>query len=421
MLCRAGIVSFTDGEPAGTYDDDGEMTRAAQASGTEPVRRALGLVDPLGVLSVYVAARDASTPGNTALREVEVELGRLRRSVGTSWATAAAPARAALDGVEQRVRGDTLSGQARNLALFVALGRGETVAVEPAGTVPTRTTFGPRADVRPLLLALDEARPAGVALVSAEGVRVLEWTPGVLTDVWAEELPELEERELVGPAHAHPRGAPGAAPGFLVRQQRDLFESRIRGELERLLVGAGRRVANLSHERGWKELAVAGDDRLTSSLTRGLPNDTQVEIALVAHLEQWRSTGELAQRVAPAIAGVRAALAAADAEAALVNAEGAGRAARGLRETLRALDDARVDTLLIAADPPIAGRSSALGRLAPPGEMPPGVTEAELVDDPMLADAMIAQAFDTAAAIVVLSTEAAGALGGDDVAALLRY
>ena len=397
------------------------MARTAHASGMEPVRQALGLVDPLGVLSVYVGAREASTPGSTALRAVEVELDRARRLVETSWTTGAAPARAAISDVERHVRGATLSGEARNLALFAALGNGETLSFEPVGSVPTRATFGPRADVRPLLLALEEARPAGVALVSAEGVRVLEWTPGRLTEVWSEELPELEEPELVGPAQAHPRGAPGAAPGFLVGQQRDLFESRIRSELERLVAGAGRRVAELARERGWRELAVAGDDRFTPALARGLPNDAPVEIAPVVRLEQWRSTGELAQRVAPSIGAVRERRASSLAGTTLVDAEGAGRAARGLRETLGALADARVDTLLVAADRPIAGRSSADGLLAAPGEVPAGTSEAELTDDPMLADAMISRALDTGAAVAVLSPEAARALGDEDVAALLRY
>jgi hypothetical protein len=374
------------------------------------------------VLSVYVDARDASTPGNTALREVEVELGRVRRLVEASWTSGRADARAALDDAEQRVRGNHLSARARNLALFVAVGRGETIAVEPLGAVPTRATFGPHADIRPLLRALDEARPAGVALVSAEGVRVLEWTPGKLTDVWAEELPELEEKELVGPAHAHLRGAPGAAPGYLVAQQRDLYESRIRSELERLLVRAAKHIARLAHERGWRELAVAGDSGLTASFARGLPNDAQAEIALVARLEQWRSTGELAQRVAPTIAAVRMGRAASKAEAALGAAEGAGRVARGLRETLRALGEGRVDTLLMAAERRIEGRSSASGRLAAPSEVPLGVTDAQEADDPMLADAIVARALETGAAIVLLPPAADdGVLGDDDVAALLRY
>ena len=397
------------------------MTRTAQVPGTETVRRALDLADPLGVLSVYVGAREASTPGSTALRGVELELGRVRRLVESSWATGVETAHAAIDAVERHVRGMTLSGQARNLALFAGLGEGERVTVEPAGGVPTRAAFGPRADVRPLLLALDEGLPAGVALASAEGIRVLEWTPGQLTEVWSDELPELEEPELVGPAHAHPRGAPDAAPGFLVGQQRDLYETRIRSELERLLLAAAKRVADVARERGWRDLAVAGEDRLTTVLVRGLPNEPPLEVVPLGPLERWRSAGELAQRVGPEITGARARHAASLAQSALVGAEGAGRAAYGLRETLGALGEARVDTLVIAADRPLAGRASAAGLLVAPDEVPAGTTEAELVDEPMLADAMIARALETGATVVVLPEAALDALDGEDVAAVLRY
>lgn len=226
------------------------MPRTAVPAATEPVKQALSLADPLGVLSVYLSARDAATPGNTAVRGLEVELGRIGRLIDTSWTTGAGPAHGALAAIEQHVRGAILSGGARHLALFAALGQGDVQVLEPGGTVPTRATLGPRADVRPLCVALDEAHPAGVALVSADGVRVLEWAPGSLTEIWSEELPELEEPDLVGPAHAHPRGQPGSAPGLKVSQQRDLFETRMRGELEKLLVGAGKRIAELADENG---------------------------------------------------------------------------------------------------------------------------------------------------------------------------
>ena len=395
------------------------MPDTAVSAATERMREALSLADPLGVLSVYLSARDAATPGNTAVRALEVELGRLGRLIDTSWTTGAGPAHSALAAVEQHVRGAILSGDARDLALFAALGRGEVAVVEPGGAVPTRATFGARADVRPLCLALDEAHPAGVALVSGDGVRVLEWAPGSLTDVWSEALPELEEPDLVGPAHAHPRGQPGSAPGFRVAQQRDLFETRMRGELERLLAGAGKTIADLASEHGWRELALAGDERLTPALARGLPSGAPLEIAPVPRLEQWRSTGELAGRVAPAIAGVRERRMESLVRRVL-DAVG-GRGVVGLRDTLAALADGRVDTLLVAADRPIVGRSSAFGALAAPGETPPGSVAAELVDDPMLADAMIGRALETDAAVVVLPAGPAALLGGDDVAALLRY
>jgi Bacterial archaeo-eukaryotic release factor family 10 len=383
------------------------------------VHEVLGLSDSLGVLSVYLGARDAATPGNVAMQELEVELGRIGRLVDRSWTTDPRLAHAALSDIEQHVRGAARSGEARDLALFAPLGRGELVVLAPGGTLPTRATLGSRADVRPLLLALEEARPAGVALLSADGVRVLEWTPGSLADVWSVALPELEERDLVGPAHAHPRGQPGSAPGFKVAQQRDLFERRIRSELEKLLVDAGRKIAELASEHDWRELALAGDDRLTAALARGLPSGTSAEIAPIPHLEQWRTPGELARLVTPAIAGARERRATSLVRRVLDDV--GGRGVLGVSETLAALAEARVDTLLVAADRPVVGRSSPSGILAAPGEVPAGTRAAELVDDPMLADAMIGRAHDTGATVVVLPPSPAQHLGDDAVAALLRY
>jgi hypothetical protein len=397
------------------------MTDTVHDTAMDSVQESLQLADPLGVLSVYLDARDAATPGNTALQALEVELQRLARRIEESWTTDTRPAQAALDQVEQRVRGATLSGEARNLAFFAALGHGTKVELEPVGAVPTRATLGLRADVRPLLAAVEEARPAGVALVSGDGVRVLEWTPRALAEIWSEALPELEEPDLVGPAHAHPRGKPEAAPGSRAASQRDLFERRMRGELERLLVGAGHTIAGLAHTRDWHELALAGDERLTAALARGLPSGAPVEIAPVPHLEQWRSPGELAQLVAPAIRRARDGRRARLVEMVLGEAGNGGRGSLGLRETLAALAEGRVDTLLVASDAPIVGRSSATGALAAPGDVPPGSSAADLVDDPMLADAMIGRALDTGATVVVLPAESTALLGGEYVAALLRY
>ncbi len=394
------------------------VVHMASAGHATKVVEALRLSGALGVVSVYVNARAAATPGNADMHGLEVELARVGRTVDAAWAADGEPAHAALASIKEHVRDAVLSGEARNLALFGALGHGETVVFEPAGSVPTRAVLGPRADVRPLCVALQESRPAGVALVSVERIRVLEWTPGALADVWSETFPELEQRDLRGPAHAHPHGLPGAAPGSKSGQQRDLFASRARDALERLLAVAGQRIAKLATERDWPELALAGDNRLVSMLARGLPAAASVDLVPLPRLEQWRSPGELAGLVAPAIADARDRRTTRLVGRVLESA--GGSCARGLGETLAALADKRVDTLLMPADRPIAGRSGAKGLLAAPGDVPAGHTAAELVDDPMLADAMIAEALSARAAVVVLSGVCARMLD-DDVAALLRY
>jgi hypothetical protein len=394
------------------------MTSVAVHTDSDPVRHALSLRDPFGVLSVYVGARDAAIPGNAPMHALLVELDRVHGLVDGSSTTDRGRARAALAVVEQHVRWATLHDETRDLAIFAAPARGEVQVFQPGSRVPTRAGFGPRADVRPLCQALDAARPEGLAVFSREGLALYEWRAGALAEIWSERAPELEEHPLVGPAHAHPRGRPDTAPGFSVAQQRDLYERRMRDEMRRFLVEAGHTVAELAREHEWRTLALAGDNRLTSALARGIPSSTHVELTLVARLERWRGPGELASLVAPTFDNAR--------ERRTVNLvrqvlEGSdGRAALGLRETLAALQDARVETLLVAGDRAIAGRSSPSGLLAAPGDVPYGATEEELTDEPMLADSMIDRALATGASVVVL-TEGPAQVLGDDVAAVLRY
>jgi hypothetical protein len=371
------------------------------------------------VLSVYVGARDAAIPGNATVHALLVELERVNRLVGASWAaTEPSRTRAVLSVVEQHVRRTARHDDGGDLAIFAALNGGEVQVLRPGSRVPTRAVLGPRADVRPLCQALDAAHPEGLAVVSRDGLDLYEWRSGALAKIWSERAPELEEHPLVGPAHAHPRGRPEAAPGFSVAQQRDLFERRMRDEMRRFLVDAGHTVAELAREHEWRTLALAGATRLTSALARGIPSSASVELALVPHLERWRGPGELAKLVSPTFVDAGARRAAYLVRQVLEGSD--GRVALGLRETLAALAEARVETLLVAADQEVVGRSSPSGLLAAPGDVPYGAAEAELADDPMLADAMIGHALATGAVVVVLS-EGPARLLGDDVAALLRY
>jgi hypothetical protein len=382
--------------------DDRSVAPSVVVRHLDPVKDALALADAFGVLSVYLGAQDAATPGNAAVHGLLVELGRLHRSVDASRVSDAEQAHAAVAVAERHVRGAILAGETRDLAIFAALGQGEVQVVRPGSRVPTRATVGPRADVRPLCRALDDARPEGVVLVAADGVSLFEWTPGRLTAVWSEAAPELEGPTLLGPAHAHPRGSPQAGPGFEAGLQRDLYVRRMRDELTRFLIDAGRAVAGLGHGHGWRMLAVAGEERLAAALVRGVPSGTPIEVVRIPHLERARSPGRLAILVAPTISAARARR-----EEALVRQalDGPGeRAALGARETLAALTAARVETLLLVPERP-------LGRAG--GAEPEG-------DDPMLADALVGRALDTGASVVVLS-DAAARLLGDDVAALLRY
>jgi hypothetical protein len=114
---------------------------------------------------------------------------------------------------------------------------GDAIRVAVHLPFDTRVTLAERACVRPLARALEAGRPAGLALVSDEGLRLLEWRLGEVEELRVVPFvkPGEERRELRGPAHAHPKATPHAEPGVRTGQQRDLFERRTEEELGRFL------------------------------------------------------------------------------------------------------------------------------------------------------------------------------------------
>jgi hypothetical protein len=370
--------------------------------------------DAVGVLTVYVDGREAATPSHVAVREVRVGLDRLvkalAKSHGKTIARHAAVVRREVDQALDEPTGESF-------ALFGGLedGARHRQPLLSAGT--SRISLGPRPDVRQMCRALQMAQPLGVALLDGKGARVLEWR-GELDELWADALPELEEPNLVGPAHGHVRDLPGAAPGLTVSRQGDLFERRMAGEYERFLVAAGRRVSDLAAERGWTELVVAGDGEWPGALISSAASPA-LDVMVLPHLELWRSDGQLAREIGRVAAGRRELHQANLVERSRDEARLGGV---GLAPVLEALGEARVKTLLLPEEGVIRGLSSAdFSVLTETGAVPPGIDPDAVVADEMLADAMIARAFDTGADVVVLSGAGARALDGLGAAAVLRW
>ena len=105
------------------------------------------------------------------------------------------------------------------------------------------------------------ATSAGLLLVSGEGVRLAEWRPGRAEDVLRLDFPPLEQHELRGPAHAHPRTATQAAPGTHSGSQRDLFERREQLHRKEFVRDAAAEVSEIAERRGW----LAQNSRTTSA------------------------------------------------------------------------------------------------------------------------------------------------------------
>jgi phosphoserine phosphatase len=252
------------------------------------------LRDELAVLSVYVDARDP---------EVRSGLDRVR-----------ADARALDRALESRL--DQLEGELDRLvqpreqglgrALFAGVRSGSLVRVASPVPFVNDVRIDERAVVLPLLEVAEAARPAGVVLVTADSVRVLEWTPGVTEELGRDELDLRTEewRDMRGPAPAHPKEAAQAATATRSGQQRDLFEQRLEEHRARFLLEAAAGVAAAARARGWDVVLIAGDPRHTAGPARQLSRNGRRTVTTDEQLE-WLGSAELASRAAGTFAHER--------------------------------------------------------------------------------------------------------------------
>lgn len=385
----------------------------------EALQAVAELRDPVGVLSVYVDASPRGGEGRdaaaVALRNELHELERRARDGERG---------AALREALERLRGpldDLLSprvpGQGRALFAGIANGRLEQVHVQPP--LATMVVLEESAYVRPLLAVLPTCRPAGIVAVSRKEVRVLEWRPESAVNIAAYEVePEITEwRTMKGPAD------PRTIAGQQSASQEDRFERRLGEERSRLVAAAGEQLARLVEERGWDVLVVAGEPETATALVGAVGSDAGVEVVTDPTVVGGNhSAAHLSATFAATVAGVRSRRALAAAETARDAALAGGKGALGVAETLEALAEGRVHSLLLDAERELEGTATADGRLYPADVVPPGVAPGELRREPHLAERMVERALATGASIVPVSGEAADVLAGHDgVAAILRW
>ena len=391
------------------------------------LRSIASLVDPLGILSVYVGTYPEEEAGSPSIPELEVRHGleAIERQIEAGGDTPRAEALAARL-ADLRPDLDLLlspreSGRGR--ALFAGLSGGDAIRVAVRLPFDTHVTLAERARVRPLARALEAGRPAGLALVSDEGLRLLEWRLGEVEELRAVPFVEAgeERRELRGPAYAHPKATPHAAPGFRTGQQRDLFERRTEEELGRFLAAGAPDVQVLARARGWEDIVVAGDDRLTEPFAHRLLDPGGPEVTVDRRMLGWLPFAELAEATAPLLDEVRTDRALTLFRRVREEALGGGRGALGLGDTLAALAQGRVERLILPAEGELSGASAPDGTLLPAGETPPGFSPEDLRLEPSLAERMIERALQTGASLTLLVGRAEEALGQAEAAALLRW
>jgi Bacterial archaeo-eukaryotic release factor family 10 len=351
-----------------------------------------------GVVSVYAEIDPGDRGGGwrIAIRNRLRELAQAADVPGPELASASERILARLDGDDRPPAGRTLIGFVEADAEPRTRERWYATQL----TLPsTLVVYLSAPLVTPLVLLADRGAPRVIALVSAERVRLLLWAHGTSEEVasWGLEILSLDwrERKAQRPSDAA-RGQGVSASG------KDRFGDRLEANRERFLREAGGLTAARAADLGAGQIVVAGAPEHSRPFAAGANGATEVEAAdvhdLIAmpigevtadvqrHLEQLDRARdeELVRRVTDA-------------------ARSGDRGALGRQETAQALEQGRVEHLLVAFELGVAAGADGLEGLE-------------------LAEGLVSQALLTDARVTLVEGEAVQLLDeAEGVAALLRY
>lgn len=319
-----------------------------------------GIVDPLGVLSVYVdigGCVDASARVAAGMRLAE-QLDRLTHaSQKTLSREQSARFMECLERSRPLLHRMIDRDGRRGRAMFAGLEAGVIWELDTAMRIRPAVALEPTAYVRPLVAALDDGHPAGVVITDNGRVRVLEWRMGIVQQV-------DESRKQPWPGW---RG--------------DAFSVN---------------VAAIARDRGWRQLLIAGEPRVAGSLMRIEPPLPDCHVAVTRRPLEGLSDAALADAVADELVAARRYGEIALVARAVASAHESGEAVLGIEATGGALAAGRISHLVFD-DERVYGHW--------PGEE---VVEVGLRIDP--AERLIELALDSAAEITPVEGRAARAL-----------
>lgn len=370
------------------------------------LRRLIEWRPTFGVLSVYVNVdpADRSQGWRIELRE---QLRALEQE------TSPHDERRAFEGaaaeVMERFPENGAPPEGRGHVGFIELGEKRPAAVwrsmqmAPRRTEALRAT---RAFVRPLVELFADGPHVGVVLVSAERVRLLEWSLGAIRqlDDWEITLfsPDWRERKAE-------RSLPGSGT-WTSASGRDQFDQRLDANRQRFLHEIGARVGEQHSKRKWRHILAFGNDEHPRELADGMSAGAD-RLHVVRHDLISAPEAQVAERVAEEVTGINtsSALAAVNDIEEAVGAEPG--AALGPQETLQALAEGRAHHLVFDADRDYDG---------PPLEAQ--LTYDDGTDGLPVGERLVELAVSTKAEITPVHEEPAAKLEAHDgVAALLRY
>ncbi|MEU6859856.1 VLRF1 family aeRF1-type release factor [Glycomyces sp. NPDC046736] len=369
----------------------------------------VNLRDDAGVLSLYVNA-DPRQEGSQPPWKTRLDQGLKQLIEAVDNPTRSILGRRVeemkLD-IEQLVRPGA-PGVGR--ALFVALDSGRSYSVAMQTPLTDRIALAPRSHISPMFGAWAEGAPVGVAVVDGKGMRLLDVRFGLCEEVSGLhfELDTSEWRVMKGPASQ--RGASSYT-------QYDLFDFRVAEHLQKFLAAAHSTIEEHATTFGWELLVVTGDPELVEAASKSLRNGFKAEVVPSKLVLSQATPAQIEEALAPEIAAARAQrdgkLAADFAEA------GPKKTALGSEEVLDALQEGRVDRLLIERDSVWSGRRIPEGSVLADAIAPGEAEVASAIADAQLGEAMIEMALSSDAKVSILAGGLGKQVGG--VGAFLRW
>lgn len=374
--------------------------------------RLVKLRDDTGVLSLYVNA-DPRQEGNQPPWKTRLDQGlkQLLESVdnGTRSALGRRIEEMKLD-IEQLVRPGA-PGIGR--ALFVGLASGQTYNVEMQTPLTDRIALAPRSHIAPMFGAWAEGAPIGIAVVDGKGMRILDSRFGKCEEISGLHfaLDTAEWRIMKGPGASH--SAWGGRDSATSNNQHDLFDYRIAEHLQKFLAAAHSSLEEHVATFGWELLVVTGEPELVEAASKSLRNGFKAEVVASQLVLSQSTPAQIQQALAAEITAARA-----DRDKRLTNAfaESPRKTVAGSEAVIDALQDARVDRLVIERDSTWSGRRIPEGTVLADSIAPGEPELSAAIADAQMGEAMIEMALASDAKVSFLSEgvhldEEAGGVG----------
>jgi len=375
------------------------------------------LNDPHGVLSMYVNAdpQGDSDPQAWRLR-LQHQISALTERMSDNGS------RERIDRMRRRIDAlgedrdwlldPTTRGMGR--ALFAPLSDGEVHRVSVQLPTEDFVTCEDSAYIRPLFEWWSKGSPAGIAVAARDGLRIVDFRFGLATELATVEYDAGTEEwaEMKGPATS---GSPFARHGV---SHRELFESKLNEHIRQFLSTTHTTLRRYADGQEWEYLVVTGEPQLVDAVLEHVNGDRPRVVR--AQQVLWDvPTAMLIDTVLPDLEKGRR-----EAEAALVmRATETKRTARGLDETLAAIQQGQAEVLLMSEGHEWTGCRSADGQYTAGGVVPPGASEQDMMPEPHMGERLVELALRNGTEVAMLREEEAERLGdgADGLVALLRW